>query len=146
MQTIIHDLYFFYVVRTSSLNDKHSCQLFRMGLRDKIHTHIDHTFNQGQHELCCSYYLLQFCFSFFVSLHGQTELFDSYHLLQSCFSFFIHLHGQHKHGQHKQFGSCTISSLALLFSFFSMANLSCLLATTVLVYSPTHFHHLASIF
>ena len=34
-QTINHDLYFFqlwvpmYVVRTSSLNDKHSCQLFR---------------------------------------------------------------------------------------------------------------------
>ena len=25
-----------YVVRTSSLNDMHSCQLFRMGLRDKI--------------------------------------------------------------------------------------------------------------
>ena len=25
-----------YVVRTSSLNDKHSCQLFRMGLRDII--------------------------------------------------------------------------------------------------------------
>ena len=24
-----------YVVRTSSLNDKHSCQLFKMGLRDK---------------------------------------------------------------------------------------------------------------
>ena len=24
-----------YVVRTLSLNDKHSCQLFRMGLRDK---------------------------------------------------------------------------------------------------------------
>ena len=24
-----------YVVRTSSLNDKHSCQLLRMGLRDK---------------------------------------------------------------------------------------------------------------
>ena len=24
-----------YVVRTSSLNDKYSCQLFRMGLRDK---------------------------------------------------------------------------------------------------------------
>ena len=24
-----------YVVRTSSLNDKHSCQLFGMGLRDK---------------------------------------------------------------------------------------------------------------
>ena len=24
-----------YAVRTSSLNDKHSCQLFRMGLRDK---------------------------------------------------------------------------------------------------------------
>ena len=34
-QTINHDLYFFqvwvsvYVVRTSSLNDKYSCQLFR---------------------------------------------------------------------------------------------------------------------
>ena len=31
-----------YVVRTSSLNDKHSCQFFRMGLRDKTisTTHI----------------------------------------------------------------------------------------------------------
>ena len=36
-----------YVVRTSSLNDKHSCPLFRMGLRGKNHTHIDYTFNQG---------------------------------------------------------------------------------------------------
>ena len=36
-QTIIHDLYFFSCgcLWTSSLNDKHSCQLFRMGLRDK---------------------------------------------------------------------------------------------------------------
>ena len=29
-----------------------------MGLRDKNHTHIDHTFNQGKNELCGSYHLL----------------------------------------------------------------------------------------
>ena len=72
-----------YVVRTSSLNDKHSCQLFRMG---QIHTHIDHTFNQGQHELCGSYLLLQSCFSFFVRLHGQPEPFGSCSLALLSFS------------------------------------------------------------
>ena len=55
--------------------------------------------------LCGSYQLLQSCFSFFVRLHGQPELFGS--LVAASFS-----------------------SLALLSSSVSMANLSCLLATT----------------
>ena len=104
----IHDIIFLsvvgaYVVRTSNLNNKHSCKLFIMGLRDKIHTHIGHTFNQGQHELCGGYHLLQVCFSFLVSLRGQTELFGRCHLLQSYISFFVH-----PHGQPEQFSSCTI--------------------------------------
>ena len=38
-QTILQDLSVgAYVVRTSSLNDKLSCQLFRMGLREKTTT------------------------------------------------------------------------------------------------------------
>ena len=91
-----------YVVRTSSLNDKHSYQLFRMGLRDKIHTHIDHTFNQGQHELCGSYYLLLSCVSFFaISMANMSSLV-----------------------------AAPFSSLALLFSSILTANLSCLLVTT----------------
>ena len=53
-----------YVVRTSSLNDKHSCQLFR----------IDASFS--------SVVLL----SFFFCLQGQPELFASVHLLQSYVS------------------------------------------------------------
>ena len=36
-----------YVVRTSSLNDKHSCQLYKNGFDGQNHTHIDYTFNNG---------------------------------------------------------------------------------------------------
>ena len=63
-QTINHDLYFFqfwvvgvYVVRTSSLNDKHRCQLFRKAS--------------------------SLVLSSSVCLHGQPKLFASDHLLQS---------------------------------------------------------------
>ena len=63
-----------YVVRTSSLNHNHSCQLFRMSLRDKNRTHIDHTFNQGQHELCSSYHLSSPVFFFFVRLHAPMQI------------------------------------------------------------------------
>ena len=55
-----------YVVRTSSLNDKHSCQLFRKA---------------------SSLVLL----SSSVSLHGQPKLFASDHLLQSYVSLQLHL-------------------------------------------------------
>ena len=65
---------------------KHTCQIFRKFVRDKSHTHIDRSFNQSQYELCGSYHLLQFCFSFFVCLHGQLELFR---ILQFCSSFFL---------------------------------------------------------
>ena len=75
---------------------------------------------QGQHELCGSYHLFQSCFSIFVHLHGQPEPFGSYHLLQSCFSLFVGLHGQPE-----PFGSYHL---------------------LLLVFSKTHFHHLASIF
>ena len=100
-----------YVVRTSRLNNNHSCQLFRMGLRGKPHPHRPHL-NQGQHELWGSYHLLQSWFSFFVHLHGQTEPFSSYHLLQSWFSFFVRLRGQPE-----PFGSCIILQSCSSFFF-----------------------------
>ena len=79
---------------------------------------------QGQSELCCSYHLLQSCFSFFVCLHGQLQPFGSYHLLQTCFSFFIRLHGLTV-----PFGSCIILQ-SYSSSSLSTANLRCLLVTT----------------
>ena len=57
-------------------------------------------------------------------LQGQPELCGSYHLLQSCFSFF------RLHGQPSCLVAASFSSLALLSSSVSTANLSCLLATT----------------
>ena len=64
-------------------------------------------------------------FYLFLCLQGQPELCGSYHHLQSCFTFILCLHGQPE-----PFGSCIVSSLALLSSSVSMANLGCLLATT----------------
>ena len=95
-QTIIHDLYFFSFgcLWTSSLNDKHSCQLFRMGLRDKTTLTLTTPLRRANMRLCGSYHLLQSCFSFFVHLNGQPEPFDRCIILQSCSSFFFCLHGQ----------------------------------------------------
>ena len=76
---------------------------FQNGFEGQNHTHIYHTFNQGKHELCDIYHLLQSCFSFFLHLLGQPEPFGSCIILQSCSSFFFSI---------------------------STANLSCLLATT----------------
>ena len=56
--------------------------------------------------------------SFFVRLHGQTEPIGSCIILQSCSSFFFRFHGQP--------------------GVFASNHL-------LLVFSPTHFHHLASI-
>ena len=66
-----------------------------------------------------------FCSSFFLCLQGQLELCGSYYLLQSCFSFFVRLHGQTE-----PFVAASFSSLALLSSSVSTADLSCLLETT----------------
>ena len=104
--------------------------------------------NQIQSIFCSSFFLclqgqLQSCFSFFVHLHG--EPFSSYHLLQSCFSFFIHLHGQTE-----PFGSCIIlqscSSYVFLPSPRPTWGVCYRPPSPALVFSPTHFHHLASIF
>ena len=72
-----------------------------------------------------------FCF---LCLQGQPELCGSYHLLQSCFSFFVV-------SMANRLVVASFSSLALLSSSVSTANLSCLLATTFsslsfLSYSP----------
>ena len=72
---------------TTSLNDKHSCQLFRMGLRNKTTPTL--TTPLVRAELCGSYHLLQSWFSFFVHLHGQPKPFGSCNILQSCSSFFF---------------------------------------------------------
>ena len=41
-----------YVVTTSSLNEKHSCQLFRMSLRDKTTPILNTPLIRAKHELC----------------------------------------------------------------------------------------------
>ena len=94
-----------YVVRTSSLNDKNNCQLFKMGLRDK--TTPTSTILLIRANMSCAVatiysslaflsssismtnlsrlvcIILQSCSSFFFCLNGQPELFASDHLLQS---------------------------------------------------------------
>ena len=90
-----------YVVRTSSLNDKHSCQLFRMGLRDKTTPTLTTPLIRSNMSCAGSYHLSSLAFQ---SSHLQANL---SHLVAASFS-----------------------SLALLSSSISMANLSCLLETT----------------
>ena len=83
------------------------------------------------------------CFLFFVRLHGQLEPFGSYHLLQSCFlSSSVYM------AKLSRLVAALFSSLAHLSSSVSTAYPRCLLVTPspVLVFTPTHFHHLASIF
>ena len=92
-----------YVVRTSSLNDKHSCQLFRMGLRAKTTPIL--TTPLIRSNMSCA---------------------GSYHLLQSCFSFFVHL----SMANPSRLVAASFSSLALLSSSVSTDNLRGLLATT----------------
>ena len=91
-----------YVVRTSSLNDKHSCQLFRMGLRDKS-TPTSTT------------PLIRANMSFAVA-----TIFSSLDFLSSSVSM----------ANLSRLVAESFSSLAFLSSSVSTANLSCLLATT----------------
>ena len=81
-------------VRTSSLNDKHSRQLFRMGLRDKTTPTLTTPLIRANISCAINYHLLQ---SFFVRLHCQHEPFGSYIILKYCSSFF--------HGHPELFGS-----------------------------------------
>ena len=87
-----------YVVRASSLNDKHSCQLFCMGLRDSTTPRLTTPLIRAN--MSCAVATIFSCFSFFVHLHGHLSRLVI--ILQSCSSF----------------------------SSLSMANLSCLVATT----------------
>ena len=66
-----------YVVRTSSLNDKHSCQLFRMGLRDK--TTPTSTTSLIRANWSCTVATIFSSLDFLSSshLHGQPEPFSS---------------------------------------------------------------------
>ena len=99
-----------YVVRTSSLNDKHSCQLFRMGLRDKT-TPTTLTAPLIRSNMSCagSYHFSSLAFlSSFISTANLSRLV-----------------------------AASFSSLALLSSSVIMANLSCLLATTFSSLKPS---------
>ena len=91
-----------YVVRTSSLNDKHSCQLFRMGLRDKTTPTLTTPFIRSNMSRAGSYRLSSLAF-----LSSSISMANLSRLVVASFS-----------------------SLTLLSSSVSMANLSCLLATT----------------
>ena len=91
-----------YVVRTSSLNDKHSCQLFRMGLRDKTTPTLTTPLIRSNMSCAGSYHLSSLAF-----LSSSISTANLSRLVAASFS-----------------------SLALLSSSISRANLSCLLATT----------------
>ena len=91
-----------YVVRTSTLNDKHSCQLFRMGLRDKT-TPTPTTPLIKANRTCA----VATIFSSLAFLSLSVSMANLSHLVAASFS-----------------------SFALLSSSVSTANLSGLLATT----------------
>ena len=91
-----------YVLRTSSLNDKHSCQLFRMGLRDK--TTPTSTTPLIRDNMSCAVATI---FSSLDFLSSSVSMASLSHLVAAPFS-----------------------SLALLSSSVSTANLSSLLVTT----------------
>ena len=83
-----------YVVRTSSLNDKHSCQLFRMGLRDKTTPTSTTPLIRANMSCAVAIIFSSLTFLFFIRLHGQPEPFGSCIILQSCSSFVFCPHGQ----------------------------------------------------
>ena len=91
-----------YVVRTSSLNDKHSCQLFRMGLRDKTAPTL--TTPLISPNMSCA----------------VATIFSSLAFLSSSISM----------ANLSRLVAASFCSLAHLSSSVSTANLSCLLATT----------------
>ena len=91
-----------YVVRTSSLNDKHSCQLFQMGFRDKITPTLTTPLIRSNMSCDGNYHLSSLAF-----LSSSTSMDNLSCLVAASFS-----------------------SLALLSSSVSTANLSYLLATT----------------
>ena len=109
-----------YVVRTSSLNSKHSCQHFSMGLRD-ITTPTRPT-PLVRTTMSCAVATI---FSSLAFLSSSVSMANLSHLVVASFS-----------------------SLALLSYSVSMANLSCLLVTPspVLSFSPTHCHTLLQSF
>ena len=91
-----------YVVRTSSLNDKHSCQLFRMFLRDKTTPTLTTPLIRSNMSCVGSYHLSSLAFlSSSISMANPSRL-----------------------------GAASFSGLALLSYSVSMTNPSCLLATT----------------
>ena len=91
-----------YFVRTSSLNDKHSCQLFRMSLRDK--TTPTSTTTLIRANLSCAVATIFSSRAYLSSSVSMTNL--------------------------KRLVAASFSSLVLLSSSVSMANLSCSISTT----------------
>ena len=103
---MFHDLHFFqfcaYVIRTSSLNDKHSCQHFRMGSMDKNTPTSTTPFIRSN--MSCAVAIIFSSLDFLSSSISMTNL--------------------------SRLVAASFSSLALLSSSIYMANLRCLLATT----------------
>ena len=91
-----------YVATTSSLNDKHSCQLFRTSFKDKITPTLTTLLIKSNMSCAGSYHLCSPAF-----LSSSISMANLSCLVAASFS-----------------------SLALLSSFVSTVNLSCLIATT----------------
>ena len=91
-----------YVVTTSSFNNKHSCQLFRMGLMDKTTPTLTTPLIRAN--MNCA----------------VATIFSSLAFLSSSISM----------ANLSRLVAASFSRLALLYSSVSMVNLSCLLATT----------------
>ena len=68
---------------TSSLNDKHSCQLLRMGLGDKTTPTLTTCLIRADMSSVVANIFSSLAFFFFVHLHGQPEPFGSCIIFQS---------------------------------------------------------------
>ena len=86
--------------------------------------------------------------SFFALLSSSVSRANLSYVVATIFSSLAFLSSSISMANLNHLVAASFSSFALLSSFVSTANLSCMLATTFssLSFSPTYFHHLASIF
>ena len=115
-----------HVVRTSSLNDKHSCQIFRMGLRGPKSTPTSTT-PLIRANMSCAVVTI---FSSFAFLSSSVSMAKLSCLVTTIFSSLAFLSSSICMANMSSLVAAPFSSLANLFSSVSTANLICLLATT----------------
>ena len=114
-----------YVVRTSSLNVNHSCQLFRMSLRDKTPSTSTTTLIRAKMS-----YAVSTIFSSLAFLSSSVSMTNLSCAVATIFSSLAFLSSSIYMTNLSRSVAASFSSLALLSSSLSTANLSSSLSTT----------------